>query len=89
MVKNTPQEVVHELQCDSPPQATGRDGPPLVGEVRHALQIAIGDEERRIPLRDAHPTPDLGYQQADIMIHAGLGPKISGTRQENRISGDG
>ena len=60
-----------------------------MGEIRHALEVPIGDQEGRIPLRDAHPAPDLWHEQTDVVIHAGLGPEASGTGQEHGVLGDG
>ena len=89
VVEHPPQEVVHELRSHAPPQTTGRNRPPLVGEICDPLQIAVGDEEGRIAFGDAHAAPDFGDQQAHVVIHSGLGSEISGTGEEHRILGNG
>ena len=60
---------------------------PSSAEIADLFQVSVGEQEFGVALVHAHAAPDLGDQQADVVIHAEMRPHIARRSGEARIAG--
>mmetsp|Transcript_12570 Transcript_12570/g.25404 ORF Transcript_12570/g.25404 Transcript_12570/m.25404 type:complete len:714 (-) Transcript_12570:1281-3422(-) len=68
-VEDPAHEVVNEARRDAVAQTARGHHLAANFEVLHALQVTLLDEEGRVPLLFAHAAPELGHEEADVVVH--------------------
>ncbi len=88
IAEDAPEEVAGETLGDAVAEAARLHGPALVDEILALLQVSAGDEVFRFTLGRAHPRPDLGDEQGDVVVDAVLRADPGGGGGQRGVSGE-
>ncbi len=88
IVEDLTQETVHETVGDAVTETTGQHLLAPVLEVLQFFQVAVFDEVLRIALATVQACPDLGHEQAHVVVHAQVRTDVTGRAGVTGVAGE-